>query len=240
MDEQERFWKKVDKKSGEECWEWQGRLDRNGIGQTYIGAMRVKAHKQAFIFASKSEVPERLYVLQTCKNRLCCNPAHLFLSETRRNTGDKTQEERFWDKVDKSGECWLWQAKQKTYGYFDYNRKTTLAHRVSYMMAYGEIPAGLFVCHHCDTPLCVRPDHLFVGTHQDNMDDCASKDRWAKEKPTQRGEGGSKAVLTNEQVLEIRERYVKGVVGVKRLAKEYGVNHSSIYKIVTRKHWKHI
>ena len=87
--------------------------------------------------------------------------------------------EGFWVKADKTESCWLWQAlKNKTgYGVVNYNYKTQLAHRVAWTLTHGDIPAGLYVCHKCDTPGCINPDHLFLGTQLENMRDMASKGR---------------------------------------------------------------
>lgn len=75
--------------------------------------------------------------------------------------------------------CWLWTgAMQHAYGKFRINMRDVRAHRVSWEMHIGPIPDGLEVCHHCDTPLCVNPDHLFIGTHYDNMTDCKQKRRF--------------------------------------------------------------
>ena len=91
---------------------------------------------------------------------------------------DRTPDIYFWPRVKKSDGCWLWVGgKGNGYGYVWHDNRTKRAHRVSWEMAYGPIPLGLFVCHKCDTPLCVRPDHLFLGTAKDNIEDCFIKGR---------------------------------------------------------------
>src|SRR5713226_5546175 len=82
--------------------------------------------------------------------------------------------ERFWAKVEKTDGCWLWLAatNPKGYGVFSVDKKTNnveFAHRVSYRLHYGEIPGDMRILHHCDNPTCVRPEHLFIGTPDDNM-----------------------------------------------------------------------
>jgi hypothetical protein len=91
---------------------------------------------------------------------------------------------RFWLKVDRRGdnECWLWTASTTGNGYGQFSPtchppKTGYAHRFSYELHYGPIPAGMLVCHTCDNPRCVNPKHLFLGTHQDNATDMKQKGR---------------------------------------------------------------
>lgn len=90
--------------------------------------------------------------------------------------------ERFFNKVIKTDSCWNWTGaiRGKGYGAFKFKGKTVDAHRVSYILHIGEIPDGLLVCHACDNPCCVNPDHLFIGTYTENMQDCVKKDRFCK------------------------------------------------------------
>jgi hypothetical protein len=86
--------------------------------------------------------------------------------------------ERFWKKVNKTDGCWLWTATRiGRYGGFRFEGRSRTAHRVSWELAFGPIPDGLQVLHHCDTPLCVNPQHLFLGTPLDNARDRDSKGR---------------------------------------------------------------
>lgn len=87
---------------------------------------------------------------------------------------------RFWERVDMSGDCWLWTGTlgRKGYGRVpNYPMSPWAAHRVAYMLAVGPIPGDLLVLHRCDNPPCVRPDHLFLGTNADNMRDMRAKGR---------------------------------------------------------------
>lgn len=86
---------------------------------------------------------------------------------------------RFQAKINKTDTCWLWTASVsiKGYGFFRLSRVTIYAHRIAYWLAYGIDPGSLLVCHTCDTPACVNPDHLFLGTHKDNQDDKVKKNR---------------------------------------------------------------
>lgn len=156
---------------------------------------------------------------------------------------------RFWVKVNKTDTCWLWTACLFTCGYgaFGLGGKQYPSHRIAYMFTYGEIPDGLKVCHACDVRNCVRPDHLWLGTQKDNIQDCIAKGRWhnmpgSHMKPGvhQRGEDVYGAVATPDLVRAIRRRYAEGQTVVTSLAREFGVGRMVVRGIVEGKTWRHV
>lgn len=151
----------------------------------------------------------------------------------------KTLQERFEAKFVKSDGCWEWGAGKVLdgYGYFSVAGMVQRAHRVAYQLYVGEIPEGMCVCHHCDNPGCVNPSHLFLGTNADNVRDRENKGRGVR--PTNIGEKHGCSKLTEAQVIEIRAKHESGARGVD-LAKEYGVAHQTISKIVHRRAWTRI
>ena len=93
-----------------------------------------------------------------------------------------TVQERLYSRIKKNElDCWVWQGCViRRYGGIKIAGKMKRAHRISWELTNGPIPDGLFVCHHCDVPLCINPDHLFLGTHTDNMRDMIKKGRKSK------------------------------------------------------------
>lgn len=148
--------------------------------------------------------------------------------------------ERFWKQVQINGpdECWPWTGvrDRRNYGTARLRSENRCipAHRVAYLLTYGEFDRILFVLHRCDNPPCCNPKHLFLGTHQDNMDDMSSKKRACC------GEDRPQSKLTAEKVLEIRRIYAEGNISQYEVARRFGVNRSAIEKIVLRKTWAHI
>jgi hypothetical protein len=137
--------------------------------------------------------------------------------------------ERFWSRVrpEIGDACWMWTANKFGHGYgsFVIGNKRRQAHRVSWEIAYGPIPDGMCVCHRCDVPACVRPDHLFLGTYADN-----NADRDAKGRTSTKHQAALR-LLTIEQAREIRRRHAAGEIQ-KRLAREFGVNHGIVRAII--------
>lgn len=137
---------------------------------------------------------------------------------------------RFWERVtlpEDSNNCWLWKGSltHNGYGRLPWRDTTLRAHRFAYEMAYEcDIPTRMLVLHGCDNPSCVNPNHLFLGTQKDNIDDMFTKKRANKAHK-----------VSDEQVREIRARYALGGVTKKDLANEYGVTQTTISFITLRK-----
>lgn len=152
-----------------------------------------------------------------------------------------TTEDRFWSHVDKNNDCWVWTASRYASGYGQFKAKAgkpaVRASRFSWMLHFGPIPDGLLVCHHCDNPPCVRPEHLFLGTHQDNHDDMRRKGRQATASPASLHRLRHWAKLTPEMVVEIRRAYAGGGVSMRQLAEQYGVNKSNIVRAINGRQW---
>lgn len=164
---------------------------------------------------------------------------------------------RFWARVDTSGECWTWTGPTvgRGYGKVSAFGSTQRAHRVAWILTNGEIPDGVFVCHRCDNPPCIRPDHLFLGDSTDNVRDMGLKGRaatgrrngrvrhpdrypvgdnhWMRRYPerTPRGERHPRAKFTEQQAKDIRAAYATGA-RVRDLADRYGVSRYPIYQVI--------
>lgn len=148
----------------------------------------------------------------------------------------KEFESRFWEKVDKKGEveCWNWLAsKRGGYGSFSIDDNVYFAHRIAYNLVFGKIPEELLVCHRCDNPICVNPNHLFLGTYSDNRVDMINKGRSNFSK----GESHYNSRLTWDIVNKIRERYMKGGLQID-ISKEFNIPPEQICNIINNKKWK--
>lgn len=146
-------------------------------------------------------------------------------------------EERFWELVDKGDGtgCWDWKGSFGEGGYalLATRKFGNRAARISYILHYGSIPRGLYVCHHCDNPRCVRPEHLFLGTPHDNVADMIEKGRHAH------GERHWKSKLTESDIPAIRALRAAGL-SQQKIADRYGVSQETIGRIIRRKNWTHV
>lgn len=147
--------------------------------------------------------------------------------------------ERFWAKVfivpyDRG--CWLWTASCHDFGYGQIGRNgkhspPIRAHVASWLLHFGPVPAGMYVCHRCDNPPCCNPNHLFLGTHKQNLQDMRLKGRGAK------CESHGRRKLTQSQVDQMRAAYVPGETTYESLAKIFGIGGEQVSKIIRNKNW---
>ena len=152
----------------------------------------------------------------------------------------KGLKERFWSKVIFGEGCWEWAGFLFTCGYGgirddDAKQSPRYAHRVSWQLHFGAIPDGLQICHKCDNPKCVRPDHLFLGTQADNNWDCATKGRQPGSRGKMRGENHPRAKLTWEIARAIRANTTDPNIV---LARRYNIDPSIITRIKNGRMWK--
>lgn len=152
---------------------------------------------------------------------------------------DEKWKARFWSKVRKASgdDCWLWTASAAGKGYGQIKvpgtRRQEYAHRLSYRIHFGDIPDGMMVCHKCDTPLCVRPDHLFLGDAAVNLGDMAAKDRHLY------GERNTEHRLVEAEVNRIFDLADLGWTQG-RIAKEVGTGQMNVCRILRGERWRHV
>lgn len=147
-------------------------------------------------------------------------------------------EDRFWSKVNigDPDECWEWQAARTRLGYgaFSVRHATARpAHIIAYELICGEITNGLEVCHTCDNPPCCNPNHLFLGTHKENMEDMANKGRSVS---------GIKSHLSRhseDSIIKVRELFDSGI-GITDISRQTGIPVVTVWNVSHRKTWKHI
>jgi len=131
--------------------------------------------------------------------------------------------------------CWNWNTPASNgYGYTRHNGARVRAHRLTYALTYGEVPAGLQVCHSCDNPRCVNPTHLFLGTQSENTKDAVAKGR--QKYPARKGEACSWAKLTADAVKKIRGFCAFGVPQ-HTIAAQFGISQQQVSKINNGQRW---
>lgn len=147
--------------------------------------------------------------------------------------------------------CWLWLGSLNKWGYgkLSIQRKHWISHRASYTIFNGEIPDGMQVLHKCDVRSCVNPEHLFLGTHKENMKDMVKKGRAAagdrntsiKNPHLQvRGSKSAQAKLNEQQVLEIKKLLAEKKLTQKQIGKMFGVGSRNINNINVGLSWRHV
>jgi hypothetical protein len=215
-----------------ECWVWLGSLDQNGRPRVVIDARSSgESHSITHIvhkvlYQEKFGEVSARYIDNTCGNLRCVNPEH---------HTPRTLEARLSNYlVDEETGCWLWQGDffaDTGYGRMTVDGKTSLVHRVAYAHYNGvEIPKGLMVCHTCNNRRCMNPDHLYLGTHNDNMRDKAQSN-------VMKGEDNPKALLTKEQVIEIKQHIRERRIVYREIGRMYGVSRQAIKDIASGRTW---
>ena len=137
---------------------------------------------------------------------------------------------KFWDNIDKSGDCWEWTAGKQNHGYGKLRLprgEQVYAHRYSWELHNGIIPNGMHVLHKCDNPSCVNPSHLFLGTHKDNMIDCGNKGRRNQAK----GSDSPKSVINKQERKDIKKLTSFGNLPHWVIASMYEVSPATVSRI---------
>jgi hypothetical protein len=235
----ENFNQNIDKT--DYCWNWTGTL---GAPNLPIICFSVDGKRQtnmarrvSVILAGKTlDTSEHVKPL-ICHNNLCVNPDHLVFGN----------EARFYSYVHKNSEdnggCWVWIGSIANTGYGAFyiyengNKIQISAHQYSWQLANNfklSKDSEHFICHKCDHPYCVNPNHLFLGTAKENSADMIAKNRQAK------GEENGQSKLTDPDVINIRELFQAGGVTQTQLSLQFGVSKTTISDVIRRKVWKHI
>lgn len=138
--------------------------------------------------------------------------------------------------INKQTGCWIWEQKKRINGYgcISVNNKTYFAHRISAVVFKNfDINSNLFVLHKCDNHECINPEHLFIGTQKDNIQDMIQKGRCSNRK----GELNNRAKLLKEDILLIRKLYKNNIYSQHKLAKRFNITQQHISRIITNKTW---
>lgn len=134
--------------------------------------------------------------------------------------------------------CWLWDgtADKHGYGYFSYGGRRVFAHRAAFASRFRVLDSHEHVCHRCDVPACVNPDHLFLGDQRANMADKKAKGRVRAPK----GEKSGRAKLTEAQAQEILRLHAEGAVPQVHIARAFGISRRAMREITDGRNWKHL
>ena len=222
----DQFWSKIKSpEKDDDCWLWTAYKDRDGYGK-----FRGKgAHRFSWEFFY-GQISDNMSISHTCDNPSCCNPHHLIQTLSKHPQGV------FWNNINYPGndyDCWEWTAQFDKDGYGKYRSRGV--HRIVWEFYNGQIPLGKCVLHKCDNRKCCNPNHLFLGTIQENTADRHKKGRSAK---------GSKigtSVLTEDIVCEILNKILSNEFkSISQVATAYNVSYNCISTILDGIRWKHI
>ena len=228
--------KKIDEKvvriSDDECWIWTGVVNQSGrpkihVDERHLGGKMNIILPHIFLFELTHGDVDARYLDNKCGHPRCINPKH---------HSPRTIEERLMShvSVDESTGCWNWTGNilPGGYGYMNIGGKQEGAHRVSYAYFNGEIPEDFMVLHkeNCHNRRCINPEHLYLGTHYDNMQDMRRAD-------VVKGEKNGMAVLTKEKVIEIKRIIRNREMVYRKIAERFGVSRQAIKDIALGRTW---
>lgn len=218
--------KRINRDTG--CWEWMGRFNLDGHPRVAFNGQWYLARRVAYReFVGAIESSDRIQ--NVCENKLCVNPEHIKLWESLacKKIFDRMNNCKV---IDELG-CWVFTGScSKGYGRISYKGNRVSIHRLSYSLYNGEIPDGMFVCHKCDNRKCFNPEHLFLGTNSDNLQDCAKKGRH------HHGNQHAMAKINGHTAQLIRLE--NGPQS--KIAEKFGISQSLVSNIMNRKVWKHV
>jgi hypothetical protein len=241
------FWSKVIKTRS--CWLWTGVMTKYGHGSFDWPGVAYTAHRIAWILTNGPLLPGFIVChKKPCVNRHCVRPSHMTIGIQADNNRDSNRrlrgtglvgnyrkprvpfEERFWGRVSRGDteDCWLWHGfrDKDGYGRITMDGAPRPASRVAWILTHGSIADDMLVCHDCpggDNPACVNPQHLWLGTHADNIADCIKKGRRIT----------TPYVFTDEQCHLLHALYQSGQRQYE-LAQRFQVSQSSIWRAIQR------
>lgn len=220
----DRFHASVVRSDG--CWLWSGTIQRKSPIFSF-GNSQMTAHRAAWLIAN-GHIGAGFDVYRTCNQWLCVRPDHLRIGKTGSSPFSRQQRLAALSVKDESG-CinFIGSRDRLGYGKFD----GALAHRAAWEVHNGPIPVGLYVCHKCDNPSCINPEHLFVGTQLENVRDMIAKGRQSYPGAPV-GHIGARRKLTQEQAELARIAYSTGEVNMHQIALVLGIDQSCISRIV--------
>lgn len=211
------------------CWIWMGTLNQNGRPKIHFderrnGGKMITILPHIFLYELEHEEVDARYFDNVCGNSRCINPEH---------HAPRTLETRMKNYIVSESGCWEWQGNVFTetgYGSITIDGKSQATHRVSYQLHIGEIPRGLMVLHKCNNRICVNPDHLYVGTHNNNMKDMANAN-------SVKGEKNGNSVLTKNDVIEIKKLIKSRMITYQQIADKFEIGRQTVKDIASGRTW---
>ena len=208
------------------CWEWIGATSE-GYGVIGINGKNKQVRRVLFELNIK-KIPQKECLRSLCKNKKCVNPEHHIISI-----------DLMFSYINKNAEnsCWEWTRclSNKGYAVFNVKNKMILVHRFMYEKFKNKISNKMSVCHSCDNPKCVNPEHLFLGTHKENIIDCIKKGRDKKA----RGERQRKCSISEKTAIEIKTKFKEGKT-IKEIYHLFDCSYQTVWNICKNRSWKYL